>query len=358
MINLIKKHQALFLSALFVWLLAPWFSPAPTSADFLQVDFWLLWFFAMIFLALPYTFLEVALAKRSKKTSMAALPELTRQADAKTHWRIAGWLGIFALIVMASGWINASATHFSQFVLLDGQANLWLWLGIISVLMIGVSFVSYWMLPIAMLMAFIAVVISGVNVSANWQITGLSFVEWKRAVLLALVCTGMGTGLYWQSSLSKEKQSRATLLVVLPIWFMQLLAGILFALFQGVHGDDALWLYHIAVILTGAVMLALAKENLSQTPKGLVIAGVGLVVSVLLWQVIPKAWLIQLLALLMLVTCLIYAIFAGWQMKISHLRKSLKFDSEAVYNLWRVFIRIVIPLSIITAMIGSVVSLF
>ncbi len=38
--------------------------------------------------------------------------------------------------------------------------------------------------------------------------------------------------------------------------------------------------------------------------------------------------------------CLIYAIFAGWIMKISHLRKSMNFSNEAFYNIWRIAVRI------------------
>ena len=47
-----------------------------------------------------------------------------------------------------------------------------------------------------------------------------------------------------------------------------------------------------------------------------------------------------------------YAIFVGWLMKISHLRKSIQFSSEAIYNLWRIMVRIVVPLSVVLALLG------
>jgi hypothetical protein len=50
-----------------------------------------------------------------------------------------------------------------------------------------------------------------------------------------------------------------------------------------------------------------------------------------------------LLMLWGLLICLIYSIFAGWIMKISHLRKSMNFSNELFYNLWRIAIRIVLP---------------
>jgi SNF family Na+-dependent transporter len=49
---------------------------------------------------------------------------------------------------------------------------------------------------------------------------------------------------------------------------------------------------------------------------------------------------------------LIYALFAGWIMKISHLRKSMNFSSEAFYNLWRIAVRVVLPVGIILAIVA------
>ena len=57
-----------------------------------------------------------------------------------------------------------------------------------------------------------------------------------------------------------------------------------------------------------------------------------------------------------LVICLIYAVFVGWVMKISHLRKALNFSNEAIYNLWRIAVRIVLPLSIVLAIIAIVMG--
>ena len=47
-----------------------------------------------------------------------------------------------------------------------------------------------------------------------------------------------------------------------------------------------------------------------------------------------------------------YAVFSGWQMKISHLRKALSFDHEMTYNVWRIAMRVVIPLAIVLAIVG------
>ena len=64
--------------------------------------------------------------------------------------------------------------------------------------------------------------------------------------------------------------------------------------------------------------------------------------------------LTTLTVILALVVCLLYAVFSGWMMKISHLRKALNFEQEGVYNLWRIAVRVLIPLAIIVALIGLV----
>ena len=46
--------------------------------------------------------------------------------------------------------------------------------------------------------------------------------------------------------------------------------------------------------------------------------------------------------------------FAGWIMKISHLRKAMNFSNELFYNLWRIAVRLVLPLSIIVAMVAVI----
>lgn len=57
-----------------------------------------------------------------------------------------------------------------------------------------------------------------------------------------------------------------------------------------------------------------------------------------------------------LLICLLYAIFVGWLMKISHLRKSLNFAQETTYNLWRIAVRILSPLAIVIAMVAVVLG--
>ncbi|MCP5775362.1 hypothetical protein NL389_36625, partial [Klebsiella pneumoniae] len=80
----------------------------------------------------------------------------------------------------------------------------------------------------------------------------------------------------------------------------------------------------------------------------------AIVVAVTLIWAIPNLSPIFNVVLLVwgLLICLIYALFAGWIMKISHLRKSMNFSSEAFYNIWRIAVRVVLPVGIILAIIA------
>lgn len=55
-----------------------------------------------------------------------------------------------------------------------------------------------------------------------------------------------------------------------------------------------------------------------------------------------------------LLICLIYSVFVGWMMKISHLRKAINFSSEAFYNIWRIAVRIILPLAILMALVAYI----
>jgi hypothetical protein len=115
----------------------------------------------------------------------------------------------------------------------------------------------------------------------------------------------------------------------------------------------------ISVVTGSALLLSLARQQLAERQMAVVIQWAVLAVAVLVWA-IPMVGGVFNIALLLwgLGICLIYAIFAGWMMKISHLRKALNFSSEAVYNLWRIAMRIVLPLAIIVAIIALLGKLF
>ena len=316
-----------------------------------QIDFWILWLATMLILALPISYLEVALAKRSKTTALNALSSLTRDADASQSWRIVGWLAVIFIPFLAGGILSNISQTAVQIAQIPVAAN---------ILFAGVAIVAFALsfLPRQILIGLTAVGVVLSLVLANvfgtalqpWHVTPIEFKEWGNATILALVATGLGLGLYWQTSLLNIQQQNEASKTALPIWIAQLFAVIAFGFFAVSAQIPAYTLLFTAVI-SAALLLQLAKEQLVQRQVAIVIQFAVLLVGLLVWA-IPNINVVfnPLLMVWGLLICLIYSIFVGWIMKISHLRKAINFSSEAFYNIWRIAVRIVLPFAIILAL--------
>ena len=317
-----------------------------------QLDFWMLWLATMLILALPVCYLEIALAKRSKTTALQALSSLTREADSSQRWRVVGWLAVVFIPFLAGAMLNHASNVVSianfevqQPVILAGLAIAALLLSLIPrLILMGITTVG----------VIASLVLANVMGTAlpEWQLTPVQFSEWGNATVLALVASGLGMGLYWQSSLAAVKQQDVATKTVLPIWIAQLLAVIAFGFFA-VKAEVPAFALIAAIVAAAALMLQMAREQLQQRQINVIIQWVIVTVATLVW-LIPNITPVfnNLLILWGLVISLIYALFAGWIMKISHLRKSMNFSSEAFYNIWRIAVRVVLPVSIVVAIIA------
>jgi len=317
-----------------------------------QLDFWMLWLATMLILALPVCYLEIALAKRSKTTALQALSSLTREADSSQRWRVVGWLAVVFIPFLAGAMLNHASNVVSianfevqQPVILAGLAIAALLLSLIPrLILMGITTVG----------VIASLVLANVMGTAlpEWQLTPVQFSEWGNATVLALVASGLGMGLYWQSSLAAVKQQDVATKTVLPIWIAQLLAVIAFGFFA-VKAEVPAFALIAAIVAAAALMLQMAREQLQQRQINVIIQWVIVAVATLVW-LIPNITPVfnNLLILWGLVISLIYALFAGWIMKISHLRKSRNFSSEAFYNIWRIAVRVVLPVSIVVAIIA------
>jgi SNF family Na+-dependent transporter len=317
-----------------------------------QLDFWMLWLATMLILALPVCYLEIALAKRSKTTALQALSSLTREADSSQRWRVVGWLAVVFIPFLAGAMLNHASNVVSianfevqQPVILAGLAIAALLLSLIPrLILMGITTVG----------VIASLVLANVMGTAlpEWQLTPVQFSEWGNATVLALVASGLGMGLYWQSSLAAVKQQDVATKTVLPIWIAQLLAVIAFGFFA-VKAEVPAFALIAAIVAAAALMLQMAREQLQQRQINVIIQWVIVAVATLVW-LIPNITPVfnNLLILWGLVISLIYALFAGWIMKISHLRKSMNFSSEAFYNIWRIAVRVVLPVSIVVAIIA------
>lgn len=320
-----------------------------------QLDFWLLWLGTMLILALPICYLEIALAKRSKTTALNALSSLTRDADASQKWRLVGWLAVVFIPFLAGGMLSNASQLLGHFAFNEIAPNL-LFVGL-AIVALALSFaprkIIVGLSVVAVLASLILANILGTALPA-WHVTAVAFSEWGGATVLALVASGLGMGLYWQSSLPVLKQQDAASQTALPIWIAQLFAVIAFAFFAA-NAAIPSFTFVVAVVSVSALLLNMAREQLLQRQLNIVIQWLVILAVVFIWAIPAISPIFNTLLMLWgLVICLIYAVFAGWIMKISHLRKSMNFSNELFYNLWRIAVRVVLPVAIILAIISII----
>ena len=373
------RYASYFIAALLPLLLFRWFAPVSIG----EIDFWLLWLLAMLLVSLPVVYAEIALAYRSAEAPLAGMQKLTREADASTFWRSFGWLAalvsilIAALVISgASQGILAALTELNSVPIVPSFA-IAAGLMVIAVLL---SLLGVAPLPIGLGLMLIGLLLGVANGLPNiaFAMTDVSLSEWARAVALALVSVGAGTGLYWFGQNLIRKQTvtavgtdnhnaqttrnsaapayRATKLV-LPIWVLQLVVGVVALFISGMAlppiGQLSYW---IGVVFVASYLLHYSSQQLAHKFGLLVSVVLTFVLALLLVVAIPTNWLVGILVIISSIAVLLLSVFAGWQMKISHLRKSLNFDNEAFYNLWRVAIRLIVPLALLLALIGWVMQ--
>ena len=224
-----------------------------------QIDFWILWLVSMLILALPITYLEVALAKRSKTTALNALSSLTRDADASQSWRIVGWLAVVFIPFLAGGILSNISQSAVQFAQLPVATNI-AFVGV-AVVAFALSFVPRQILialtALGVVLSLVVANVFGTNLQA-WHVTPVEFSEWSKASILALVATGLGLGLYWQTSLLNTQQHNEASKTALPIWIAQILAVIAFGFFA-VSAQIPAYTLLFTAIVSAALLLQLAN---------------------------------------------------------------------------------------------------
>lgn len=371
------RYASYFIAALLPLLLFRWFAPASVG----EIDFWLLWLLAMILVSLPVVYAEIALAYRSVDAPLAGMQKLTREADASPVWRSFGWLAALVSIVIAALVISGASTGIlaalTELNSAPAMPSFALAAGLM-VITVLLSLLGVAPLPIGLGLMVVGLLLGVTNglPTIDFAMTDINLSEWARAVALALVSVGAGTGLYWfgQNLVAKQvvtanahnaqnsarnratNEYRATKLV-LPIWILQLVIGVVALLLSGMSLPPiGQLLYWVGVLFVVSYLLHYSTQQLAHK-FGLLISLVAtFVLALILVVAIPTTWLVGILVIISSVAVLLLSIFVGWQMKISHLRKSLNFGNEAFYNLWRIAIRLVVPLALLLALIGWVMQ--
>ena len=303
---------------------------APNMAR--ELDFWVLWFIAMVVVGLPVLFAEFALSARSGQTPWQGMQKLTREADASLVWRGFAVLSVLVAILIASSISARIATgamsQFGEMSRTIGVPSFGVAAGV-SVVALILSLLKARLLPVGMLLVIAGSMIALFDSSVSVPVmTDVSLGEWAKAVVLALLCVGVGSGLYWFGGMSAGNA-----LVTVPSFIVTSLGMLLIASFM---------LYY-------AGMQLMARF-------GMVLGLVATLVLTLALSVVPMQALLMALIALSLVAVLLLSVFSGFVMKISHLRKTLNFNSEMRYNLWRVLVRIIVPIAIVVAVVGLVLE--
>jgi hypothetical protein len=113
----------------------------------------------------------------------------------------------------------------------------------------------------------------------------------------------------------------------------------------------------LAAVFASAVLAEVVGRQLLARPLVKPVAyGLVVLASAVATVAVDYVVFDYVLKVLALLTILGFAVFSGWVMKISHVRKALNFNSEGVYNLWRVGVRIAVPLVVLWLLAGMVLT--
>lgn len=340
MIN--ARYAPMWLAILLPMLLFGLFVPKGV----VQVDLLLLWLLAMVLAGLPLMFAELGLAYRSQSAPLGGMQILTRQSDAKRGWRFFAWGSVLLALLLGAALVNMAATMLLPVLpaafAINGQALVFALSGLGLIL----SLARDKLLPLAGVVAVVAVLWS-LSAGVDIAMTPTNRHEWAQAVAMAALSMGAGTGLYWFLAKEVHTLARPLRATVLPIWAVQLGAGAL-ALFGA---GSVAGVLALPALLAAAFLWYYAGSQLT-TQLGVIKASIATMAAALLLGLLPAFVFVPLLFGFALVLALVLALFCGFVVKISHLRKSLNFSSEAVYNLWRVGIRWLAPLALALALVG------
>nr|WP_261869966.1 hypothetical protein [Psychrobacter sp. JCM 18901] len=326
------RYASYFIAALLPLLLFRWFAPASIG----EIDFWLLWLLAMVLVALPVIYAEIALAYRSVEGPLAGMQKLTREADVSPIWRSFGWLAALVSIVIAALVISGASTGIlSALTELNSVPDVPNFVVAAGLMVIAVllSLLGVAPLPIGLGLMVIGLLLGFANgvPNAGFAMTDVSLTEWARAVALALVSVGAGTGLYWfgQNLVSRQtvtaveannqqvknraatREYRATKLV-LPIWVLQLLIGVVALFTSGMSLPPiGQLLYWGGVLFVASYLLHYSTQQLTHKFGLLVSLIITFAVALLLVVAIPTAWLVGILVIISSIAVLLLSVFAG-----------------------------------------------
>jgi hypothetical protein len=323
-----------------------------------------------VFAAWPLALAERALAVRSKRSLVDGMQHLTRESDAARGWRFiaysglcagllamvltATWAGVFTTVAVQSlmhdqsGWLSSA-------MLVPALTTFAVFLGLLRY--VGRANLTHWLLPMLLLAGVSAYSLSHEQV---WPLdSSLALpggIGWSAALLIGALLGGAGLMVRWpwqQHVTPQPLLQGASVVFSMAMLISLMLPGLAAVLLSAV----ACLLMLLA--LARPWLAVLSARGLAMWPALFVVLVVVIGLAEILWYTAGLIRLQQLslvLLLWMTVNALVLAIYAGWIMKMSHARKALNLPSEAAYNVWRIAIRWVAPITLLAG-VGSLVGL-
>ncbi|HET8731030.1 MAG TPA: hypothetical protein VFM34_07980 [Moraxellaceae bacterium] len=347
------------------------------------------WSFALVIVGLPLVLVELLMGRRSRRSPLEGLAVLTREADARRGWRAAAWGGALAVILVmaATALIGGGTVSFlarvagvhgagstTGPVLPLGSAGLLVLAGLVALLPAARrQWVQGGSLALILVLMIVAAIPGFGMAHDAYPARALSVNDWREAFRLALLSLGSGLGLFWLTGMRLDKDVSLGRLafgflglqVALGMLVLLAMAPFVMARLANTGGADIIptgpgvWVVLGTVLLIGLsglvelaapVLLRLTERGMAPAPAAvLVFVGSG-VLAEGVWLVGAQTGLMSVLTALYFVLLLVSAglsVFAGWGMKVSHARKELSLPSEGIYNVWRVAVRLAVPLLIL-----------
>lgn len=327
---------------------------------------WLLAGIGLLLAAWPLLLAERALGLRARKPLLTGMQVLTREADAVRGWRVLAWSSLGAsllgltLMSLLAGLLATQAVQTLAVGRVELPAGVQLWpvLTVVALLTallrpLGKAPVLAWALPVALLLGVLLLEAQrGAVTPLQTDILRLAALPPEAMLLVGALALGGGLGVHWQLAAQEEPRLSPRALLLTLVVAVVVLAGL--------HVAAGLLATLLSFVVTLLAMTALVQPALAVArARGLTpVMALALIFVpvVLLGEVI---WFFGgldalpelgcALALWMTLNLLVLAVFAGWVMKISHVRKALQLPSEGIYNLWRVAVRWVAPITLLLA---------
>ncbi|MCP5173919.1 MAG: hypothetical protein H6996_02290 [Moraxellaceae bacterium] len=321
------------------------------SAHISHLSFVPVWLLFMLIANLPLVFVDAVIVRRSKQLPLEGIAPITREADIATIWRVLvplAMLGLTLIMGQASYHVSHNVSWTEASPLLKEALPY-----LVMFFSVGFAWVgTRRLLPYIGILVPVALVVNAIGTPFNLQFNLLTPEEWRLGAGVALLSACSASGVYAWLLMQQAPQTSAST-QVLPLWLTQTVVGVLALVIGQTQGQTYLVMYLLcAIFALSACAESLGAQLQAKGWKKPIALGGVLLASAITVSAAPYVVFDVVLKAVVWLSLLGFAVLTGWMLKISHVRKALNFSSEASYNLWRVSIRIVVPITIVWLMVG------